>query len=1168
MRKSEFTRSMIGCLLGVSCFVSARPQNAYVYADNSDKHVTQRKITGNKGLPDENVQKQALFLVLKELNKTKGVYFLFREQSFGKKMVKPPEGTNTTIEKILDEVLKNTGLTFRKINDKTFVILSGRNEAGSDLNSVNLLQELTGGIQDGATTGMIASIIAGRVSSPDGKPLAGVSVTIKGSKKGTSTDIGGVFAIDANKGDILVFSIIGYKPKEVTVSDAASLTIVLETSNQQLTEVVVTALGIRKQAKSLGYSTTEVDGSKFTASREANIGNALTGQVAGVNVAGTATGPSGSSRVLIRGNGSLSGQNQPLYVIDGIPYDNTNQGMSAKYGGQDFGDGLSNINPDDIENISVLKGVAASALYGYRGGNGAILITTKSGAKSHGIGIEVNNNLTLNSVIDDREYQYQYGQGIQGVKPVTAVAAQASEYFSWGPKMDGSQATNFLGNTYAYSPYKTGFKDFFKKSAVNQTSVALTGANDKGHFRLGLSNLYNGAVIPNSNMKQQGVNFNSGYNITSKLQLNLTANYIFEQVKNRVSFSDAPGNVVAAPLYLSNTFDIRWLKPAVNSNGSELLPGKDVYMNNPYFVAEKFQNSTSRQRFTGGLNLKYNLLDWLFVQGGVTRDGYIFDLLNIVPTGTGYAAGGQITVNKVDFHELNWNWLVGVNKKFGSDFTLTANVGGNSQDNVTSSAGVASAGPFIIPYFYSLNNVSTRPYTVGYQRYHVNSIYGTADFGYKNFLFLNVTARNDWFSTLNINSNHYLYPSVSSSFVFSDAFNLPSWISFGKLRASYAEASNGTAPYQESLTYGFLGYTINSQAQGYVVQNVIPNKVLKPVKIAEKEAGLNMQFLNNRVGFDVSYYNKQTTNDIVNVTVSPTSAYNAKVQNIGKIRNSGIELLVTGTPVKTHDFSWNVSFNFAQNNSKVLALGPDGAPIVITGSFPRWGNGVNVSNVVGMPYGQIMGYAYKRDKGGNIVYSNGVTSSLPAGEPEQTDVLIPLGSGVYKQTGGFSNDFHYKDFSLTCLIDFKYGAKIYSGTNLLLYSYGLQKTTLQGREGGFIGKGVTEDGKPNTAAVNAQTYFQDLSTGGDQVAEEFVYDASFIKLRALSLSYSFPGSILKRGFIKGVNISLVARNVATLMKHTPNIDPESNLTNSNAQGIELSGYPAQRSMGVNVNLKF
>ena len=1017
-------------------------------------------------------------------------------------------------------------------------------------------------------TQFTADPIAGKVTGANGQALQGVTVAVKGTKRATTTDVSGVFTINANKGDVLIFSSVGFRTREVPVGDGPTVSVSLDPSDAELSTVVVTALGIKKQARSLGYSTTEVDGSKLTDSRESNIGNALTGQVAGVSVAGTATGPSGSSRVLIRGNGSLSGQNQPLYVIDGVPYDNTNQGMSAKYGGSDFGDGLSNINPDDVDNIQVLKGVAASALYGYRGGNGAILITTKSGTKSKGIGITVNNNLTANSVIDDRDYQYAYGQGILGVKPTSAAAAAASEYYSWGPKMDGSQATNFLGNTYTYSPQKDNFKNFYKTGLVNQTSVALTGSNDQGHFRLGLSNLYNGTVIPNSNMKSQGINFNSTYNIVPKLQLNLTGNYVFEQVKNRVSFSDAPGNVVASTLYLANTFDIRWLKPAVDATGNELSPGSDQFFNNPYFVAEKFQNSTSRQRFTGGVNLKYNLLDWLYVQAGITRDGYIFDLTNIVPSGTSYAKGGQITVNTVDFHELNKNFLIGVNKKFGEDFTFNANVGGNEQDNVNSSASVISAGPFLSPGIYSLNNVASRPYTVGYTHYRVNSVYGSADLGYKNFLFLNVTARNDWFSTLNINSNHYLYPSFSGSFVFSDAFMLPTWISFGKLRASYAEASNGTAPYLNSLTYGILGYSINGQAPGYVLQNNIPDKDLRPVQIDEKEVGLNLQFLDNRLGIDAAYYNKHTTDDIVSITTSPTTGYSANVRNIGRIKNSGIEVLLTGTPVKMQNFSWNVAFNIAQNNSKVLQLGPDGSSIVIAGANARWGNGVNISNVVGLPYGQIMGYGYKKDAAGNRIFSDGVTSPVAQGEPEPTDKQISFGSGVYKTTGGFTNEFHYKDFSLAVLIDFKYGAKIYSGSNLLLYEYGLQKTTLQGREGGYVGKGVLENGHANTTAVNAQTYFQDLSVGNDQIAEEFIYDASFIKLRSLSLGYSIPSRILRPTFIKGVNISLVARNLATLMKHTPNIDPESNYTSSNGQGLELSGYPTQRSMGVNVNLKF
>jgi len=1018
--------------------------------------------------------------------------------------------------------------------------------------------------------------VTGTVTDATGKRLEGVTVMVRGGTRGVSTDANGAFSINAKNGDVLVFSAIGFRTREMRIGSETSLSVNLESSNLQMTEVVVTALGIKKQARALGYSTTEVDGSLLTGSREINIGNALTGQVAGVNVAGNATGPSGSSRVIIRGNASLTGNNQPLYVIDGVPFDNSNQGYSGQWGGADLGDGLSNINPDDIESIQVLKGVAASALYGYRGGNGAILVTTKSGSKNKGIGVEVNNNFTANSVIDNREYQYTYGQGTLGVKPTSAAAALANPQSSWGAKLDGSQAVNFLGDSYAYSPAKDNFKNFFKTGLTDQASVALTGSNDKGHFRLGLSNLYQGTVVPNSNMKQQAVNFNSSYNITPKLQLTLSANYIFEQVKNRSSFSDAPGNVIAAPLYLANSFDIRWMKNhTINPDGTEWLPGIDNYFENPYYIAYQYQNHTDRNRLTGNLTLKYNILDWLFVQGQVTRDGYIFDVTNITPSGVQYTRsdgihGGNLTQYEVNYHELNYNAMVGVSKKFGERFTFNANVGANRQDNVNQAYGVGAvpqsgngaAGPFVIAGFYSPNNISTKPFGINYSHYRVNSVYGSADIGFNNYLFLTATARNDWFSTLNINTDHYLYPSVAASFVFSDAFKLPVWINFGKLRASYARGSNGTEAYKNALTYGLQGYTINGQPVGYVAgNNEIPNAKLKPVKIAEKEVGINLQFLNNRLGIDAAVYQKNTTDDIVKVTVSPTSGYNKSIQNIGEIRNRGFELLLTGTPVRTRDFSWDLSFNFALNNSKVLYLG-GARSIAIDGAFPRWGDEVSISNVVGMPYGQIMGWGYKIDAKGQRVFNSD-------GEPVKSDSVLALGSGVYKQTGGLRSTWNYKGFSLSVLFDFKYGAKIYSGTNLLLYADGLHKNTLQGREGGLVAKGNNEAGGPNTVNISAEKYFTDISAGGsDHIAEEFVYNANFIKLRSITLNYALPAKILKGSFVKGINVALVGRNLATLMKHVPNIDPEASLNNTNGQGLELSGYPAIRSMGVNVNFKF
>ncbi len=1006
------------------------------------------------------------------------------------------------------------------------------------------------------------AVVKGHVDAPEGGPAVGVNVVVKGSRKGTVTDVHGDFTLNANPGDILIISGVGFATQQVKVG-SGDISLTLQRASTQMEDVVVTALGIQKQARALGYSTTEVDGSKFTQSREVNIGNALTGQVAGVNVSGDATGPYGSSRVVIRGITSIAGNNQPLYVIDGIPYDNTNQGSTGQWGGQDFGDGLSNINPDDIENIQILKGVAASNLYGFRGGNGAILITTKSGARNKGLSVEVNDNFTANSVVDERDVQYQYGQGVLGLKPNNIAAAQASEYYSWGAKIDGSPTVNFLGNQTTYSPFaKDNFKNFYKTGTTNQVNVALNGSNDHGHFRLSIGDLALNTFIPNSGMKQQTVNFNSSYNITKRLEMTLSADYVFENVNNRVSFSDAPGNVVASTLYLGNTFDIRWEKPGWTPNNYELLPGTDQYFNNAYFVAYKFINQTQRNRLTGGLTLKYNFTDWLYASGTVTRDGYIFDLLNITPTGTGYQIGGSLTQTETNFHELNYSGVIGANKKFGSDFAFNAQVGANSMDNVNYSYGVTGIQPFVIPFFYSANNVTNKPFNYTYGRYHVNSVYGSADLGFKNFLFLTVTARNDWFSTLNINTDSYLYPSVSGSFVFSDAFRLPTWISFGKLRASYGEGSNGASAYQNALTYGLQGYSINSQPLGYVSNTSIPNAFLKPVRIQEDEIGLNMDFFSHRFGFDVAVYNKKTTDDILPVTISPTSGYPSNYENIGVLNNKGIEVLLNVTPISTRHFTWDLSFNFSDNRNRVLDLGPGVQSIVINGAYPRWGSEVSVDAVKGLPYGQIMGYAYTKNAQGQHVIDS------VSGEPVQTGV-VPLGSGNYNLYGGLTNTFRYKGFSLSFLIDYKYGAKIYSGTNLLLDYYGLQKNTLQGRANGYVAPGVDGKGNPNTVVVPAQQYWQDISAGGaDHIAQEFIYDASFIKLRSLTLGYSLPSAMLRGTFMKGVTINLVGRNLLILMKHTPNIDPESGYNNTNGQGLELSDYPPVRSMGANVHVNF
>lgn len=1115
-----------------------------------------------------------LLTALKELNRKRGVYFLYTDKSIGERMVSDIVHPKADVERILTELLEGSGLHYTRVNATTFVILNGEgNRTGASPSIVSAEDTATRIVPDSVYHVVVSDMARGMVTDESGSPLSGVSVLVKGSVRGTVTDAKGAFAVEANRENVLQFSSVGFKSKDVVVRETGPITVSLATAQKEMTEVVMTALGIRKQVRSLGYATTEVPGSEFTASRETNLGDALSGKIAGVSVSGDATGPYGSSRVVIRGNASLTANNQPLYVIDGIPYDNTNHGgYAGQYGGQDFGDGLSNISPDDIESVQVLKGVAAAALYGYRGGNGAILITTKSGPKNNGISVELNNNLTFNSVVDDRDYQYAYGQGLMGIKPTDADAAFAAPYFSWGAKLDGSDAVNFVGKHYAYLPFKDDFKDFYQTGLTNQSSLALEGANSKGRFRVGLSDLFLNPVLPNSNMQQQGVNVNGTITLFKRLQVTLTGDYVAEQVKNRASFSDAPGNAIASTLYLANSFDIRWLKPEVDAAGNELLPGDDTYFDNPYFVAYRFQNHTTRNRLTGGLTLRYNFLSWLYAQGQVTRDGYTFDATVVEPTGTGYRPGGDLTQYELTYHETNANYMFGVDKSWNKRFTLSAQLGGNTQDNVTQADGIGivptlvngiapqrAVGPFVIPYVYNAGNIAVKPYQHAYARYKVNSLYGSVDLGYKGLLYLTLTARNDWFSTLSINSDRYLYPSVSGSFVFSDYWKLPAWISYGKVRVSFAEASNGTSPYQNALTYGTQGYTINGQLIGYVTQSNIPNANLRPVNIRENEVGVNMEFFSCRLGLDVAAYNKQTRDDILPITVSATSGYTGDNVNIGRVRNRGLEWLLTARAISQKDFSWDISWNSSRNINKVLYLGPGVQQVVISGAQARWGTEVNISNVVGLPYGQIMGYAYQRDSRGNIIFGDN-------GEPKQTGV-VPLGSGMYKMTGGLSQTFRYKKFKLDFLFDYKFGAKLYSQTNLLLYYYGLQRTTLQGRDAGYIGRGVDNHGNPNTIAVPAQKYFQDISAGGsDHIAEEFVYDASFIKLRSLSLAYTMPA--WKKSFVKEINVSIVARNLATLLKHTPNIDPESNLNATNGQGLELSGYPAVRSFGFNVNAKF
>lgn len=1013
---------------------------------------------------------------------------------------------------------------------------------GTENSALHSQQTITGTVKDAAT----------------GQPIIGVTIGVKGTSGGTQTDTNGRFSLPATKGQTLVISFIGYQGQEVVVGDNTVINVSLKNSDNSLEEVVVTALGIKREKKSLGYSTTTVKGDEFTTARDPNLGNALSGKVAGVSVAGNSTGVGGSSRVVIRGAASMTGNNQPLYVVDGIPLNNQNQGSAGQYGGMDMGDGMNAVNADDIESIQVLKGAAASALYGFRGGNGVIMITTKSGKGQQGLGIEVNNNFTVNSIYDYRDFQTTYGQGSQGLKPTSASSAYSTYNKSWGALMDGSEAVNRLGDNYAYS-YVDNWENFYRTGLTNQTSVAVSGSDEKSSYRLGLNNIHEGAILPNSNSNQRGANLNTTYKITPKVQLGMNLNYMFEFVKNRPNLSDGNGNTNATLLYLANGYDVRWLEGAIDENGQELRPGESVYFNNPYFLQYNKSNSSTRKRLTGGFNLRYDITDWLYVQGAATRDGFNLAFKQIQPKGAAADPNGYINEYNKEFEETNFNYLIGAKKNVG-DFSISATVGGNALKSREETWGTdGGIRPFIVDGVYNTGNVAagTRTFKKIYSEYQVKSIYGTADFGFRDFLFLNLSARNDWYSTLDPENNGYLYPAASLSYVFSDHLKLPEWINMGKFRLSRAAASNGTKPYQRLLTYKTLSYELSEQPVGTINNETVPNEDLKPVRIAEWEAGLNLEFFNNRLGLDLAVYQKETSDDIVEVTTSTGSGYAKAIKNIGELRNRGIEALIYGDIIRKENFKWRGSVNFGFNDSEVLNLGGQNN-LIFEGGLSNGGN-ASIQNIIGLSYGQIVGYKYKTDENGSRIFD-------ADGLPVRSDNVEVLGNGVYRFTGGFRNDFSYKSFSLGMLFDVKLGAKVYSGTNYNLYNAGLHQATLEGREGGVIGKGVTASGATNSTSVDAQTYWQ--SVVNQNITEEFVYDASFVKLREISFGYTLPKSSLERTPFKGATFSLVGRNLWTIHKNTPNIDPESAYNNGNAQGLELNGNPFTRNVGFNLNLKF
>lgn len=1025
-----------------------------------------------------------------------------------------------------------------------------------------------------------AQTVTGTITDETGTKLTHVSVVIKGSKQGTTSDNEGKYKISVSGNATLVFSSVGYKNIEVAVSGGSLVDVVLASDNRNLGEVVVTALGITKESRRIGYAATNVKPEDLTVNRTSNVMNALQGKVAGVNISSLGTGPGGSSKIRIRGQSSINGQNNPLIVINGVPVDNSNfndNTISVKGGGvfADGGDALSSINPDDIESMTILKGAPASALYGSRAKDGVIMITTKTKGKGKGIGVSYNMNYTNETPLDFTDYQNEYGQGENGVRP-TAINP-TSGVWSFGEKFAPGMTHILYNNlTVPYEPQGSRIKAFYRHGQNLSNTVSLGTGNEKGGIHLSLNNTDNKGILPNNTFNRKTMNLGFSYNLSDKFSFSGNVNYSRENNKNPPNIANQDNSIPTTLMSVSTSMPLKVLdENKYNAAGNEYIWSRFMNRTNPYWVlAEQFHN-IRRDRIFGNVAVKYNLLSWLFVQGRFGQDYWSRDEdVNNFPTGhasraaapTGFV-NGIYTQESRRFRESNLDFLINANKSFGDiDVTLT---GGGNQMRKRSEINNVQVTDFIIRGLYTVQNGRGKDPVYTLEQRGVNSIYSSAEISWNRTLYLNGTVRNDWFSTLNARS--ILYPSVSGSYVFSESLKSLPWLNFGKFRLGYAGVGGDgdVAPYSDQLFYAINANTINNPngaavPVGTIVVNVgttgttVPNPDLRPSSISETEAGIELKLFKSRLNIDLAVYKKITSDQIVPVQISDASGFVNTYINSGKSRNVGFEALVTVVPLKSSVFSWEFTANTSYNKTKVLSIISDkpGERITI-GSHVFNGE---TRHVVGEEMGQIAGYGYARNqKGQRVFQSNGL--------PQRTSDFVLFGSALPKWTGGFLNTFNYKGINLSVFIDYKLGNKMLSGTNFNAIRHGLHKMTLEGRTGGVKGDGVDAGGNPNNAVATVQTYWEHLRS--QQIIEPVIYDGGYWKLRQITLGYDFTKYVPVKWPLKGVRLDFVANNVLIIKKWVDNIDPETfGFGSDNQVGLESPALPTTRSLGLNLNIKF
>ena len=1013
--------------------------------------------------------------------------------------------------------------------------------------------------------------VSGTVKDNTGEPVIGAGVVVKGTTRGASTDLDGKYSVTCARDAILEFSFIGMVTQDVSVGGRRTIDVVLQPDSEFLTESVVTALGITREKKTLGYAIQDVGGATLLDAHEANLANALTGKVAGVEIIRSSNGPGASSRIVLRGNNSLTSLNQPLIVVDGVPMDNFVGASNNDFWNPsaDMGSGLQDINPEDVESMTVLKGASAAALYGSRAGNGVILITTKKGRQNPGLGITVNSTVALTTEFTRPAMQSEYGQGTLGEYNNTYA-------LSWGPKITGQSVTKWDDTTAPLQAYDN-VKGFFGTGITDTENITFSQQYGKtgiytSYTRTNDKSQVPGATLNRNNMMLRGT---STFGKEDKWHFDAKIQYIRIQANNRpISGSNVNANYMLKMYTMPVSVDIRDFKDAVDKNGEMFFFGPTDRMgSNPWWYAKYSTNQDVRNRFLMNASLGYDFTKWLSLEVKAGTDMYFTETENRFYAGNKIAGSvtGSYGMGESRFYENNFSFLLKAQQDniFG-DFGASATLGGNLMDR--ESRGLSSSqSPLLIPNLFDVNNGTNKPgVSESYNHRKMNSLYGSAQINYGGWIFLDATLRNDWTSTLSPKNRSYLYPSVSLAWVITDMIgkysSLPGWLSFAKARVSYAEVGNDMGPYQLYNVYtmgtdNFGNPIVNSQ--GTLYNDDVKNELIK-----SWEAGLDLRFFDSRVGLDLSWYKTNATNQLINLPIAAI-AYSSKKVNAGDIQNSGWEAVLNVEPVRTRDFLWRSTVNFSANKNKIIDLA-DGVEEYSLGGYDN----LRIVAKVGGDYGDIYGTKYARVEDENSPHFGKLILNGD-GLPTAASGSHYLGNQNPVAQLGWINSFTWKDLTASFQVDARIGGKMFSGTLGTMENAGTAAWTVDGREK-MVVDGVVKDGDNyvvNTKETTAEKYWQQISgrAGGNLgISEENLYDATNVRLRNISLAYSLPKRVLARqNIFQSVKVGFSCTNVLMLYSKMRGLDPESIFaTSTNAIGFEYGAAPTSRAYVFNVSFGF